>query len=131
MSVTRVTGITAHGMLVLILILMGGFVLVDALAQAGTGYVPPGLADVVLIAAITLALGVFVAAGLYLWAVRRRPTTLLLADALTTIAAWTVLLPLVSLPGAALPIVFFLAPSCTVFAWLVWRRDRAPTAGSR
>ena len=91
-------GIAAHAVLVCLLLVMG----VQAVEQVQSGYVPPGMEFTVALALLPLILGSLVAVGVVIWARTGRSRHLFVADGLTVLSAWTVMLPLLMLPGSAM-----------------------------
>jgi hypothetical protein len=98
-------------------------------AQLASGYAPIGYSLFVASSAIALALAVGTAIGLILWA-RGSRRWLLIIDAASTLAAWSVLVLFVlanDLPLAT----FVLAPACLAMAiaiaWYERRRAKVPS----
>jgi hypothetical protein len=92
-------------------------------AQLAGGYVPTGYAAVVVIAAIALGLAVATGVGLIAWA-RGSRRWLVISDAASTLAAWSVLL--ITVMANDLPFVtLVLAPACLSLAIaLAWSERR-------
>jgi len=90
--------------------------------QLGTGYVPTGYGAFVAMVGATVGLAIIIALALVAW-FRRSRRWLVMADALTSLAAWSVLW--LYLFANDLPILIMaLAPLCFVLAVGATWRDR-------
>ena len=121
MRLAHGTGLALHLTLAAFLAWMGASVLRLVVADVQSGYIPPAFDFIVLLGTAPLVLAVGVVVGVVVSVRSSRFGLLLLADGVTSVAAWTLLIPLVFLPGDRLTVVLFLAPACTAF--VVWHSN--------
>jgi hypothetical protein len=125
MRLLRGIAIAANVVLVALLASMGTQVLVRVAAQIESGYTPSYLPLVIGLGVIPLGLAMALAGGVVLWLRSGRHWLVLLADVVTSLSVWTILVPLVFLPGGELVIAWGLSPTCAVMTALIaWRHPR-------
>jgi hypothetical protein len=104
---------------------MGAQVLVRVAEQIESGYTPSYLPLVIGLGVIPLGLAMALAVGVVLLLWSERHWLALLADVVTSLSVWTILVTLVFLPAGELVIAWVLSPACAVMtARVAWRHPR-------
>lgn len=114
--------VVMHAALAAVLLAMGVPQLARIGAELATDYVPAGYGGVVALVATALGLAVGTGIGLMTWS-RGSRRWLLIVDATTTMAAWTVL-PLFVMANDLPLVTAVLAPACLTLAVTIGWYDR-------
>jgi hypothetical protein len=125
MAVYKGLAVLGNIILALVFLSLGARILAQSVEQAQSGYSPPYMSLVIGLGIVPLVLAATITGGVIMWLRSRRIWLALLADCVATLVAWTILQPLLFLPGDWFLFALLLAPGCVALTSLIVLRDLA------